>query len=863
MSTSAAEYLKWPGKSPVEEGGIFHPAAYHMLDVGAVLSQLLRQSGFSSSCVQALTLLGVLHDIGKINSEFKLMIESGVSQSKRHWEVSMAWFEYFDSSLLKNRLGNEFTVRRSLYAAAAGHHGGSPSLNGRQNKRMIKRAGDDAKKDAQTFISEIFELFPEASLEGIGWSEAGDADNWRRSSNAVSWWFSGVLSVSDWIGSNVEWFPAREPSLDIQSYWKIANDRARHALVESGLLAATVSNKPASSLFQFGEYTPMQKAVLEVAIPDGSALIILEDATGSGKTEAALLLAQRMMQQEKGEGVFFALPTMATSNAMFGRLASLKRMFTGTPSIALTHSHSNVHEGFEKIINANQFAKESDSEMTCTDWFADGRRKSLLAQIGVGTIDQALLGVLPTRFCSLRLYALSQKILIIDEAHDYDPYMQRELEALLSFQAMLGGSVILMTATLPMVKRRKLIQAYQNKRDEVEGLEHGNAYPQMTVVGSTEQVMPIRSHGLPEHSRVEVQRIGSVDEVVKLLVEAAGSGSACACIRNSVDEAIAVAEVLRGHGVNVLLHHARFVMRDRLLNEKRLLDRFGKEGKGRQGWVVVGTQVLEQSLDIDFDVMVSDLAPIGALIQRAGRLWRHKNLRSPEQRGVEKPVLHVLAPDPTRVNDDKWAHAELGAGWYVYSLSLIWRTAKVLFDEGVIISPCHAPLGEDCGTNIRSMIDSIEGEIVIEVPQEIQTSENKDSGQAYAERALGQMNVLNSAEPYMQTTSVFEDEHFPTRLGEEQIVLRLAQWMGEDLVPLADLQDQQRAWILSEISISKKRWMKFGDDEYEHSEIQRLSGELKDWQKNTFKICPVDDEGSLANADMIYHPLEGLRISQQ
>lgn len=862
MTEIAAGYLKWPGKSPAVEGGVFHPAAYHMLDVGAVLKQLLERSGFDSDCSDALVVLGVLHDIGKFNTEFKLMIECGAVQSKRHWEVSMAWFEYFDSNLFQKHLGNENHVRRSLYAAAAGHHGGPPSLDIRQMKRMIKRAGTEAKQDAEKFIVELFDLFPSACLDSLRETNNEIVADWRCCSNAVSWWFSGILSVCDWVGSNVEWFPACEPALDLQAYWNVANERATNALLDSGLLAATTSDKPASSLFQFDGYSPMQQASLEVDIPDGPTLVVLEDSTGSGKTEAGLLLAQRMMQQGKGTGIFFALPTMATSNAMFGRLVNLKKMFSGKPSIALTHGHSGIHAGFEKLVNANQLGQESESDMTCTDWFADGRRKSLLAQVGVGTIDQALLGILPTRFCSLRLYALSQKILIVDEAHDYDPYMQRELEALLSFQSTLGGSAILMTATLPTVKRKKLIHAFRYKFYQQGVYEHGNAYPQLTIVGSTEQVIPVNSATKPEESSVEVQRVGSMEQAVELLVRAASAGAACAFIKNSVDEAIAVADRLRVRGVSVFLHHARFTMKDRLLNEESLLERFGKNGVDREGWVVVGTQVLEQSIDIDFDVMVTDLAPIGALIQRAGRLWRHRSLRLASQRGVEKPVLNVLAPDPEIVDDGKWGQAELGAGWYVYSLSMLWRTAKVLFDEGSIIAPSRKSEGKEGATNIRSMIESIEGEVIIELPQALYASDNRDGGQALAERAHAQLNVLNPSEPYLRAQCIFSDERFPTRLGEEQIVLRLAQWVGGDLLPLVNLDDERRGWVMSEISISKKRWEKFGDDSYENIEVKRLVGQLQDWQKSAYRICPVGKDGSIANANLQYSSLEGLQVSQ-
>src|SRR5690606_18632658 len=153
---------------------------------------------------------------------------------------------------------------------------------------------------------------------------------------------------------------------------------------ESGLENARPSDIPSSGIFSFPGFTPMQRAVLDAPLPEGQTLAVIEDATGSGKTEAALMLAHRMMKEGKGDGLFFALPTTATANAMFARLRAMRRMFEGEPSLALAHGRAGHHPGFREIQAWR--AGESD-EMSCAPWFADGRRKALLAHIGVGTID--------------------------------------------------------------------------------------------------------------------------------------------------------------------------------------------------------------------------------------------------------------------------------------------------------------------------------------------------------------------------------------------------------------------------------------------------------------------------------------------
>ncbi|MEO1200033.1 MAG: CRISPR-associated helicase Cas3', partial [Pseudomonadota bacterium] len=608
-------HLLWPGKSADPATGIKHPAVYHMLDVAAVADRLLRRTGFDAPVHQALVLLAALHDLGKIGARFRAMIKDGDTQGDRHWQVSMAWFDHFDADLLAPLLGGKRNVRLALYAASAGHHGGPPKRadmqGGANRRRMIAEAGAQAEQDAQHVIDAFAGLFPNASLDGMALSLKRADGDWHRSAETLSRWFTGLVSVADWIGSNAEWFPATAAGPCISDYWEQTQARADTALEQSGVNSASPSHRDTASLFNYPAFSPMQRAALNTSLPAGPTLSVIEDATGSGKTEAALILAHRMMQAGRAEGVFFALPTMATANAMFTRLAALGAMFDGQPSLALSHSRALFHPGFRKLVGRK--TGEPDA-MSCADWFADGRRKALLAQIGVGTIDQALLAVLPTRYFALRLYALSRKVLIIDEAHDYDPYMQAQLERLLTFHAMLGGSAILMTATLPKGMRTRFVRAFQHGAVRNEPPDLPNHYPQIAVIGETVHAAKVAP--VPATKRcVAVERLETLDTVLNVLVDAAAQGAACAFIRNSVDEAIAAFHALRERGVDAMLHHARFALCDRLDKEDMVLSTFGKRASAdaRCGKVIVGTQVLESSLDLDFDVMVSDLAPIGAL----------------------------------------------------------------------------------------------------------------------------------------------------------------------------------------------------------------------------------------------------------
>jgi CRISPR-associated endonuclease/helicase Cas3 len=506
----------------------------------------------------------------------------------------------------------------------------------------------------------------------------------------------------------------------------------------------------------------MQKAVADTELPEGPCLALIEDATGAGKTEAALILASRMMAAGKAGGFFFALPTMATSNAMLARLEKIvPRLFEGKPTLRLTHGRAKLNPLFRNLWGRD--GSDPGVEVSCGPWLADDRRRILLADVGVGTIDQALMAVLPTRFNTLRLKALSERILIVDEAHEFDPYMEKQLQRLLKFQAMLGGSAIVMTATLPLEMRTGYTVAFrQGLGLRFPASIAGRAYPALNLIGR--DVRGCSPDPVPVTCRdVVVRRIADDDAALQLLRRGANRGAACVWVRNAVDSAIRAVSALRDAGIDADILHARFAVSDRLKHERSLQNRFGRDGRRGSGRVLVATQVVEASLDLDFDLMISDLAPVGSLIQRAGRLWRHMDLRPADQRPVTGPTLHVLAPDPAQVVDANWLKRVLGPGALVYPLDLQWRTAKALFDRGLI----RAPGG------LRDLIEAVHGAEQEPVPPVLERAESETQGRQMSEAHLALTMVLDACDEYdqLQMQRVFDDDRFPTRLGIPQVTL--------------------------------------------------------------------------------------------
>ena len=830
----------WPGKSDNE--GNERPAVLHMLDVAVCAERLIDGHvafrGLSEAQRRALVFLVALHDVGKLSECFRALIRDGEKGAPLHWQLS----DFLLCGVLDEvlgKLGADEWVRAELYAAVAGHHGQPPARAGgnRSERRKRQRAVGKGEEAALKWAFRLMKLFPGASLEGMTVDDA----------KALSWALSGLTVAADWVGSNTDWFPVEPGIGDIEAALAQSRRRAVRAIEAAGLGSPCPASDNGGELVGLSELRPMQQATLEMELEVGPQLAVLEDATGSGKTEAALILAHRMMKAGKARGLFFALPTMATSNAMYERMIKIApELFESSPSVVLTHSRARLSEAVRGLSGARH---DGTPEADGTAWLTDSRRRSLLATVGVGTVDQALLGILPTRFSTLRLFGLADKVLIIDEAHSYDPYMKEQLQALLRMQARLGGSAILMTATLPLSMRRAYVDAFREGMEaEAEDLSAMH-YPGLHLVGrglSSQVVDP-----LAESVRnVAVIRLPGVDDAIDLLQEAAERGAACVWVRNAVDDAIEATEVLKRRGVNVDLLHARFAMVDRLRHEEALLSRFGKNGSGREGRVLVATQVVEASLDLDFDVMVSDLAPIGSLIQRAGRLWRHMDVRPEAARPLPGPTLHVVSPDPEKVEGDDWLHDVLDRGAWVYRLDHQWRTAKALFERSKIVAP----------EGLRALIEAVHGEEELQVPELLEEAQQRADGEAMAEAGLAQINVVEGSAGYLTGTrgSVGNDALFPTRLGEPQVTMTLARRDGDRLFPWAKDEDPAVAWALSEVSAARKRFERLLPAQ-EAPEINAVKKDWPEWKREVCHVCPVDESGKISEG-MLYDPERGLHM---
>jgi CRISPR-associated endonuclease/helicase Cas3 len=390
----------------------------------------------------------------------------------------------------------------------------------------------------------------------------------------------------------------------------------------------------------------------------GPALVLIEAPMGEGKTEAALFLADHWTHATGQQGLYLALPTQATSNQMFDRVTRFLagRYPQDRVNLHLLHGHALLSDSYGEL---RRRADERRQSLAVTDihdpvapgqvvaegWFAQNKKQGLLAPFAVGTIDQALLAVLQTRHVFVRLFGLAGKTVILDEVHAYDAYMGTLMERLLEWLAALGCSVVLLSATLPADKRRRLLRAYAGRPVEPPAVP----YPRISVVqGDRNKVLPLRTDPARRAClNLDWRDPGRLAADLGAALQEGGCAAViCNTVRRAQEVYLQFRESPEMKGVQVELFHARFPFAQRQEIEAGVLRRYGPpEAKAERPAraVLVATQVIEQSLDLDFDLMVTELAPVDLVLQRAGRLHRHRRGHRPA--GLSGPRLWLLEPE--------------------------------------------------------------------------------------------------------------------------------------------------------------------------------------------------------------------------
>ncbi|HPE61768.1 MAG TPA: CRISPR-associated helicase Cas3' [Thiolinea sp.] len=841
------DYFRYWGKAARPEaataGPAYHLLVYHALDVAAVGQVLLQKHHFLRQRLAVLMqlpeaetirwcvfLLGI-HDLGKFAETFQYLRPDlreyfrpqqpvqHKNHDVRHDSLGeMLWRQVLRKQLLQDL--NAGTALKEWVSehmsrwiqAVTGHHGQPPNANA-QVRRHFAPTDQEA---ALTFLRD-WQSLSAPDFASLPVRQAADQAR-------PSWLLAGLAVLCDWLGSNQEQFTyyTEQNGLSLPAYWEqVALPTAEQALEEARLLPAQPAhNLSFRQLFQdIHQPTPLQSACEAAIFTPVPQLFMLEDVTGAGKTEAALMLAHRIISQGMAEGFYIGLPTMATANAMYERMAATGLHFYQageTPSLILSHSARHLSPRFrQSLLDAHRgvthYNTEESVSAQCSRWLADNRKKALLADVGVGTIDQALLGVLPVRHQSLRLLGLSNKVLILDEVHAYDAYTGELLRALVKFHAALGGSIILLSATLTRRQREKLAHAFGAAN--FVSRQSAN-YPLLTRIAADGNVEETALQTRESVRRaVDVQFLHEEAAVLAHIRQAAAEGKSVCWIRNTVPDARKAFETLAPDLPAERLHlfHSRYTLHDRLRIETDVLDCFGKDStpSQRNSRVLIATQVVEQSLDLDFDVMITDLAPIDLLIQRAGRLKRHNRdpqgqrlaADQPDQRG--RPVLTVYSPPFTDNPERNWYQAQFPGADHVYPHTLIlWRTARILQQQGGWFMPADAHGRRGARDMLEFVYDA-----ETDIPAGLERRTLDAIGADMSKTDAGDFAALKLESGYHKDHHWDEEARYATRLGEETRTVYLARQEPESgaagscrLSPWID--EGRYRWDLSSVRVS-------------------------------------------------------------
>ncbi|MCL2111329.1 MAG: CRISPR-associated helicase Cas3' [Clostridiales bacterium] len=619
--------------------------------------------------------LATAHDLGKATPEFQSRNEilrrnverSGLqfNQTSANKKIphSISSQVILQDFLMGTENGFPKGVAETFGVVIGGHHGMSPSTG---------QLNDAVSFSNNTGFGDLEWVAVQRELTGYAIELSGidlDAIKNLELSIPAQVVLTGLVIMADWLASDDELFPLESiefPRNDAsetyaETAWKILefSPRWKPERVWSVLSAEEFFHSRFNAS-EMVEPRPLQVASLEISSNlRKPGIIVIEAPMGEGKTEAALMAAEVLAAKTGRSGLFFALPTQATTDGLFPRLLKwIGTLSNENHTITLAHGKAKFNEDYKGLANLSfginvadedSEGKSSFQNAIVHEWFR-GRKKGILADFVVGTIDQVLMAALRQRHLALRHLGLADKVVVVDECHAYDAYMSQYLERALHWFGAYGVPVVILSATLPGQKRKAIVDAYLNKKPAVpaspwelpqaqddKDIEdewyNCRTYPLITYSDGEELFFKeVEASG--RNTEISIEFLSKEDEVClpqiieKYLVNGGCAGVIRNTVRSACDTAIAL-EATFGEE-NVELYHAHFISSERIKKEEDLRRKLGPQGERPDKVVIVGTQVLEQSLDIDFDILITDIAPIDLLLQRMGRLFRHERNDRPE-----------------------------------------------------------------------------------------------------------------------------------------------------------------------------------------------------------------------------------------
>ncbi len=704
----------------------YHLLPYHCLDVAAVAdvwwqnSHSLRQqfmgiTGLDEEQTHAwLRFFIALHDYGKFDLRFQ-------RKAKKAWEIVNPELSAIPTQLNELAIRNYYHGPAGLYwfyqdfqerfssgdgyyvednedwdgwyswlAPVVGHHGVVPKDDEKDARNYYQLAAgleqllEAFKTTRHQWLKALEELF--LTPANLSLNDTPPLLKTTKNKQSPSTMLAGFCAVSDWLGSSERFVYDDQPCDDLKLWYENRLEKAESTLQDAGVISQIQPYQNIEALLS--GHKPRQVQCLIDQLPKTQGLTLIEASTGSGKTEAALAYAWQLLALGLADSIVFALPTQATANAMLNRLErAAPLLFANQTNVVLAHGRAKYQEHF---INLKQACRprtaqgEEEAWVQCGNWLAQSRKRVFLGQIGVCTVDQVLVSVLPVKHKFVRGFGIGRSVLIIDEVHAYDSYMYGLLEAVLEQQRLAGGSAILLSATLPYQQKAQLAKAWA-----CQLYAEKKAYPLINHCSNGKTCsfdLTDRPEQHPKPTTVQLELIKAPqlipdDGFIQRILDAVAQNAQVCLVCNLV----AVAQELyqriaeqmgkdrRFTEDQCLLFHSRFIFAHRQEKEQSVLDLFGVPSKPadarRKGHVLIATQVVEQSLDLDFDWLITQLCPVDLLFQRMGRLHRHATNNALRPLQFAQPICTVLLP----IEDNYELH-EL-----IYGNSrVLWRTQQFL-----------------------------------------------------------------------------------------------------------------------------------------------------------------------------------------
>ena len=831
----------WAKTSKNDDKG-WHPLILHILDVAASADAILAREpettrnriaevlGLEWKDARAWILLVVAcHDLGKACPGFQckwpeLLASTGLPIPRSpNTEINHAFVSQIALSDILQEMGWPEDLATLVSDATGCHHGERASPTTLDHLIGDRRAigSDDWAQVRRSLVEALLKVFNPVTIPTK-----------QTLSGPDFMLLSGLTSFADWIGSNEAHFPFGGPEdcEDLQGWFPKRRARADQALDAIGWEPRTpLAQKPRSfeEIFSFAA-RPLQQAVADALTNlKEPAILLVEAPMGEGKTEAAFFAHLELQRRFGHRGLYVALPTKATGNAMFKRTLKFLRDqgIDRMLDLQLLHGAALLNDTFQNLRPSGIHDSTAGGEIRAGEWFTH-KKRALLSEYGVGTVDQALLPILPVRHNFVRLWGLANRVVVFDEIHAYDAYTGTLLVHLLRWLLALGSSVVLLSATLSPPVRRKLADVVGSGLPEPE-----QPYPRLSVFRPGEEVR--QTHFKADPARRLTLRLkpipSDLPSMRSALEEHLARGGMALALVNTAQRAQDLYRLFPGgepleregqhvgkrlpDGTEVFLFHARFPADRRQKREDQALEAFGEGGNRTGRKILIATQVAEQSLDLDFDLIATDLAPVDLVLQRAGRLWRHAR----KSRPVSEPTLLVAGltgDEPPSFGKPLWWGA-------VYREDILLRTWSLLRDgqrktltlPDEIDTLVQAVYGEQLDVSEsqrerlnKAMMDS-DGKIIAHTGQANQAIMGLPDDASWNDPA--RFVLFDEDEPGVHRTLMAQ-----TRLGEDSVVT-IPLW-PEDGFASKTTPDfvQSKAWFLRAVSLTRrgvvKKLQKFG-----------------------------------------------------